>query len=194
MILPGCIPLEDTSARTDRIGATSSRRVCMGAKLPRSCGTFTLPLIFGKLGFHKSTYDPCLWFLNNLRTHLFPISSGSSEQPRLFVVGLIFVSKQQQRYHPCILLGMAGAVISDVVGTSIRNDFETVYRDYLYRFIIPKITLDVVNHSGDFLEHRPTRKLCSWLLRVPYFTQSCTPHYPVPTPQLFVFFAVSSLL
>ena len=30
--------------------------------------------------------------------------------------------------------------------------------------------------------------------RVPYFTQSCTPHYPVPTPQLFVFFGVSSLL
>ena len=29
---------------------------------------------------------------------------------------------------------------------------------------------------------------------VPYFTQSCTPHYPVPTPQLFVFFGVSSLL
>ena len=31
-------------------------------------------------------------------------------------------------------------------------------------------------------------------MHVPYFTQSCTPHYPVPTPQLFVFFGVSSLL
>ena len=29
---------------------------------------------------------------------------------------------------------------------------------------------------------------------IPYFTQSCTPHYPVPTPQPFVFFGVYSLV